>query len=73
MNDYMFGSGPGHLPKRADKIARKHGATLINYTEPRGEKRHWFACTNRGNPFDGAVRDAVMADLAAAGLVAVSR
>ena len=69
MGEYMFGSGKGHLSNRADRIARKHGATLVNYTEPRGEKRHWFAAKNRGNPFDERVRDAVLADLRAAGII----
>lgn len=69
MSEYFFCLGPGHLPKRADTIARKHGAYLVNYTEPRGEKRHWFATANRGDPFDRAVRLAVVADLERAGLI----
>lgn len=68
MSEHMFGAGPGHLPKRADKIARKHGAYLVNYTEPRGEKRHWFCCPNLGHPFDGATASAVMDALRAAGV-----
>jgi hypothetical protein len=69
MSEHFFGLGPGHLPKRADAIAGKHGAYLVNYTEPRGEKRHWFACPNRGSPFDDATARAVMADLRAAGVL----
>lgn len=52
MSEYMFGLGPGHLGERARKIAKTHGVELVNYTEPRGEKRHWFAGPNRGAPFD---------------------
>jgi hypothetical protein len=68
MSEHFFGLGPGHLPKRADNIAGKHGAYLVNHTE-RGEKRHWFACPNRGSPFDDATARAVMADLRAAGVL----
>jgi len=69
MSEHHFLVGPGHLPKRADKLARKHGATLTNHTEPRGEKRHWFTCPNRGSPFDDQVSRAVRADLEAAGMI----
>lgn len=67
MSEHFFGLGPGHLPKRADRIARKHGAYLVNFTEPRGERRHWFACANQGEPFDSATARAVLDDLHAAG------
>ena len=60
--EYLFGLGPGHLPDSVDAIARKHGACLVNYTEPNGHKRHWFAGPNKGSPFDGWLRDAVMSD-----------
>ena len=63
MSEFFFGLGPGHLPRKADKIARRHGAYLVNYTERDGRKRHWFACRNRGAPFDQAVARAVLADL----------
>ena len=62
-NEYFFGLGSGHLPKEAEEIAQKHGACLVNYTEPNGTKRHWFSCANRGHPFDQAVADAVIHDL----------
>lgn len=67
MSEFMFGSGPGHLTNSANEIAEKHDAWLVNYTEPRGEKRHWFATKNLGNPFDGATAKAVLADVEAAG------
>jgi len=66
MSEYFFGLGPGHLDDAVvDPIVKKHGAYLVNYTEPRGEKRHWFACRNRGNPFDRQTASDVMDALAA--------
>ncbi len=68
MSEYFFGLHSGHLTAKADKIARRHGAWHDNYVEPgRGDKRGWFACPNRGSPFDQAIADAVMADIDAAG------
>lgn len=67
MSEYYFGLHKGHLTAKADKIAEKHGAWHVNFTEPRGERRGWFACPNLGAPFDGAVARAVMADVEAAG------
>lgn len=69
MSEHCFGLGSGHLPRAADRIAREHGAYLVNYTEPRGEKRHWFSCPNRGFPFDERVAEAVMSALRAAGII----
>lgn len=69
MSEYYFGLGSGHLPKRADKIASKHDACLVNYTEPgTGVKRHWFATRNYGHPHDQATAQAVIEDLKKAGL-----
>lgn len=69
MGEHHFGLGPGHLPRVANTIAKKHDAWLVNYAEPSGEKRHWFSCKNRGAPFDGATADAVLAELRMAGLI----
>lgn len=69
MGDHFFGTGSGHLPERADRIAQKHGACLVNHTEPDGRQRHWFACDNRGEPFDSNTARAVTADLEAAGIL----
>ena len=63
MGEYMFGLGPGFLPKKADKIAQKHDAWLINYDDPAEGKRHWFATHNYGSPFDEATAKAVMDEL----------
>ena len=67
MSAYLFGLHYGHLTREADKIAKRHGATHVNYTEPWGAKRGWFAAPNRGSPFDQLVADRVHADIEAAG------
>jgi hypothetical protein len=67
MSEYSFGLHSGHLTARADEIAKKHGADHTNYTEPRGEKRGWFSCDNRGEPHNSATAKAVWADIDAAG------
>ena len=79
MSEYIFGSGSGWLPKKADKIAREHGASLVNYCATEcncgwgcaphdcpASKQHWFAGPNRGEPFNSALDRAVMAELKAA-------
>lgn len=67
MSKYFFGLHSGHLTTRAEKIAKRHGAWHINYTEPDGKRRGWFCCPSRWSPFDAAVARAVMADIDAAG------
>jgi hypothetical protein len=67
MTEFFFGLHRGHLTAKADKIARRHGASHINYTEATGERRGWFVTDNRGSPFDQRVADAVLADIARAG------
>lgn len=67
MSEYMFGPHPGHLTTKANQIAKRHGAWHINFTEPGGEKRGWFATRNSGFPFDRNVEMAVWADLEKAG------
>lgn len=80
MSEYLFGLGRGHLTKKADRIARKHGVCLVNHTDPgcscgygcAGEctanRRHWFAGPNLGEPFDSRMARAVEADIDAAGI-----
>lgn len=67
MSEYLFGCHDGHLVARADRIAAKHGAVHVNYTEPCGRRCGWFSCRNRGEPFDGSVASAVERDIALAG------
>ena len=69
MNEFHFGLGEGWLPKKAAEIARRHGAKLINYEEPCGRRRHWFAAENLGEPFNRATAEAVLSDLEKAGLL----
>lgn len=72
MSEYFFGSGnrkvPGHRAARLHRIARKHGAWFVATNIPGDGPRYWFACANRGNPFDQATERAVWAELEAAGL-----
>jgi hypothetical protein len=71
-SEYLFGSGNGRvktrLANRIDRIARKHGACFVSCVLPGDGPRYWFACPNRGNPFDQATEQAVWEDLVAAGL-----
>lgn len=79
MSEYLFGQGAGHLPQKAARISKQHGATLVNYTDPgcscgygcsrgcKANRRHWFAAPNRGNPFDQRTEAAVREALSAAG------
>jgi hypothetical protein len=67
MSARFFGLHQGHLTRAADVIAERHAACHVNYTEPQGKRRGWFECENRSEPFDSAVRKAVMADIEQAG------
>lgn len=71
MSAFLIGSGkiPAAKAKAAEKIARKHGAWLVNPRLPGEGYRHWFECTNRGFPFDDATARAVTGELEAAGLL----
>ena len=66
-SEYLFGLHCGHLSAVSDQIAGRHGAWHVNYTDPRGDRRGWFACPNRGAAFDLAVAKAMMADIERAG------
>lgn len=70
MSEHFFGLHRGHLTAEAGRIAARHGAWHVNYTEPGGERRGWFACPNLGAPFDGATARAVLDDLDARGGIA---
>ena len=81
MSEYQFLCGHGHLPRKAAAIAKKHGAELINHTDPgcscgRGcrcdcpnNRRHWFTAENMGHPFDGSKSFAVETDLKKFGIL----
>lgn len=81
-SEYMFGGGRGHLSRKADEIAGRHGASLCNYTDtsctcgkgcrphscPKS-RRHWFATVNMGDPFNTQTAVAVIEELRAEGLI----
>lgn len=59
---HLFLSGPGHLSNKAERIARDHGAALINHTDAQclcgygcrpytceASRRHWFEARNEGD------------------------
>jgi len=73
MSEHFFGLHPGHLAARADAIAKRHGAYHVNHTESDGRKRGWFACPNRGEPFNGDTATRVMGDIHALGGVEAFR
>ena len=57
--------------KRAESIAKRHGADLVEaFKLPGVGYQRWFTAPNLGAPFDDATRDAVQADLDAAGVFA---
>jgi hypothetical protein len=62
---HMFGLGTGWRSKADARIARKLGATLVNYTDAscncghgcrpytcKRSRRHWFEVQNLGEPFN---------------------
>jgi hypothetical protein len=76
--EYMFGTGPGHLPRRANAIAKRHGAYVVNFVDASCEcghgcrphackkaKRHWLCCPHLGEVESRRIASAVMADLRA--------
>ncbi len=78
MSEYMFGLGGGWLGAKAEAIARKHGAELVNYIDSycacghgcnphtcKMARRHWFATRNLGAPHDQQTADAVLGELEA--------
>lgn len=69
MSEYFFGLGPGHLSEDARRIAKLHGADLVNYNDPgTGARRHWFTGPNRGEPFDRQLAAEVSGALEKAGV-----
>lgn len=63
----MFGVSRDRLTraeaKRADAIAKCHGAYLVEVTLPGTGYQRWFCAPNRGEPFNSAIALAVSADL----------
>lgn len=61
MSEYIFGTGPGHLPARTRERIEELGAEVVNHTDPgdrcgRGckpfhcpkAKRHWLTIPETG-------------------------
>jgi hypothetical protein len=84
MGEYLFGAGPGWLPKEADTIARKYGAWLVNFTGPqckcgsgcrrracKKNRRHWFATANAGLPYNQNTCDRVLQEVNEIGVINV--
>ena len=83
---YQFGSGAGWLPRAAERAAAKHGAELVNHTDPqcscgygcaayqcRASRRHWFTGPNYGEPHDSRLADRVLSDPVIAAAIARRR
>ncbi len=74
MSEHMFGvfrpakELSDRTFSRINKIAKAHSAQLTGGRIPGTGLQYWFTCRNQGDPFDRAVRDAVFADLDAAGI-----
>lgn len=67
-NPYLFGTHHGRLPEeeveRRRAIAAEHEVEYY-YAEMPGGPRSWFAGPNLGEPFNGQLRAAVLADVGA--------
>lgn len=67
MSEFMFAVNRGKLDvrevERREAIAEKHEVTFVYIKDPGQGYLSWFAGPNRGEPFDGALRRAVVADI----------
>lgn len=52
--------------KQMDRIAKRHGAYLVEATIPGTGYQRWFCCRNMGEPFNSRIAKDVLADIAAA-------
>lgn len=81
-SEHIFGYGRGWLPRKAERIAGKHNAVLVNHSQAQCEcgygcnpytckasRVHWFAGPQRGDPGNQQLAVAVIADLRAAGII----
>lgn len=66
MSEFIFGQSndkpPRWLAKILERVAKRHGATLVEAELPEGYRR-WFTTTGYGHPFDAATAIAVARDL----------
>jgi hypothetical protein len=65
--EFTFGVHYGHLTDEADKIAQRHNANHINYTDDNGTRRGWFVTSHRGELQNEKVAQRVLRDIDAAG------
>jgi hypothetical protein len=81
MGEFIFGLRRGWLPKKAESIAKKHGAWLVENTDPQctcgqdcwpGEckrsRYHWFATESKGDQSNLETARKVHDDLTTAGI-----
>lgn len=65
MNEFLFGLHRGMLTDaehaRRTRIARDHRISYVRAYLPSEGHRSWFSGPNLGEPFNGALRDAVLA------------
>jgi hypothetical protein len=72
VSQYLFGVHRGEaarlkprVRKVFERVARKHGVTLVEAILPGTGYQRWFAGPNLGAPFDRALERAVYADITA--------
>ena len=72
MSEYFFGVWHGRveaaLATALEAVAVEHGAHFVCVELPEGP-RCWFACPNRGAPFDEQAAKATKASIAQSGLI----
>lgn len=77
MSEYIFGVSRSRPTRRAAarmrRIAKKHGAYLVEATVPGTGYQRWFCGPNRGWPFDGHMAKAVLDEIEASRLVVTER
>jgi hypothetical protein len=67
MTEYMFGVSHDRptrkIARKMNTAAKKHGAYLVEAHLPGTGYQRWFCGPNRGEPFNGAMAKAVLADI----------
>lgn len=73
MSEYMFGVShqkpTRKIAKTMERVAKRHGAYLVEVHLPGEGYKRWFAGPNLGHPFDRAMSKNVYDDLVAARVV----
>ena len=76
MGAFIFGTGPGWNTSEIAKLAKKHGATSVNHTDPdcrcgygcdpgdcSMSRRHWFEADNKGDRENDKLARTIVAEL----------